>query len=89
MSNVVDFHARTGVRILIESGILSRTVIESSRGTEQVVYPPGLRWYFVDVVEPEGRQQIWDGSSYAQAKEAAGKCLLDWGNAVIVDRVRS
>lgn len=89
MSNVVDFRTVSGARVIIETDIISKTVTQSERGTEVVVHPPGLRWYFVDVVEPDGRQQVWDGSSYAQAKAAARECSIDWGCAPIIDRCLS
>lgn len=89
MSNLIELFITRGDRIVIDSGIVSETVIHSERGVERIVHSPGTRRYFVDVVEGGGGTiGMWDGSFYVEALAAARACSVDWGNAPVIDRVR-
>ena len=72
----------------IWSGVPSISWTDTAAGRRYEFEEAGTLRFFVDLIEPEGRTGMWDGTSYEAAILEAHELAAGWGGGIeVVDRV--
>lgn len=64
--------------IEIHCGIVQSATIIDANGEKDDPSCIGQLRFFVDIVEPEGTNGIWDGATYAESKQCANELSIDF-----------